>query len=340
MGGVWSYGHFAHKGIDISYRTGFGVLPQKVPRETKHAVLVLNSKDESKIPIAREWLKSLGKLGALQTVGIVLHASEECSNSWLIEWLASPHSFQIRFVFLVYGPSSTIPNITTPLFHWPLGPAYYRKFPEIDPLVNRSVLADPVNAHRTYLCNFLGTVYNNSIARNNVERILKDPANRHWNCFLKARADWVATETSESQREYLAVTQHSDYTLCPPGYNVEAYRIYEAMTFGSVPILQYGVNRISGDLQGDSYLCEDSFRLLKEHNAPVIWLEDWSELAGVLNELQRETAAQTYQRRCVDPSRFSADIQTRCRLAVVVWLQRFKGEMAAQFLDALELLRG
>jgi hypothetical protein len=29
----------------------------------------------------------------------------------------------------------------------------------------------------------------------------------------------------------------------------------------------------------------------------VIWLEDWSELAGVLNELQRETAAQTYQRR-------------------------------------------
>jgi hypothetical protein len=54
---------------------------------------------------------------------------------------------------------------------------------------------------------------------------------------------------------------------------------------------------VTGDLQGDNYKCTDSFRLLKEHNAPVIWLDDWSELTDVLNRLQAETPEQTYQRR-------------------------------------------
>ncbi len=47
------------------------------------------------------------------------------------------------------------------------------------------------------------------------------------------------------------------------------------MTFGSVPIMQYGVGPVpDSDLQGKDYWCEDSFRLLKEHGAPVIWLDE------------------------------------------------------------------
>ena len=37
---------------------------------------------------------------------------------------------------------------------------------------------------------------------------------------------------------YRRALQTSDFTLCPAGSNVESYRIYEAMSYGSVPILQ------------------------------------------------------------------------------------------------------
>ena len=97
---------------------------------------------------------------------------------------------------------------------------------------------------------------------------------------------------------YVDMLQSSDFTLCPPGLNVEAYRIYEAMTHGSVPVMQRGVDIVQDDLQGQNYKCSDSFALLKQLDAPVAWIDHWSNLGFVLEQLHQESPRQTYKRRC------------------------------------------
>jgi hypothetical protein len=261
----------------------------------KHGLLFFNTHSRKEVDDLRVKLEQIeASQPNLATIGFVGLGNERCNNTWLEAYVTARHPFEVRFVFLVYGLANGKEFHNPPFFQFPLGPALYRRFPT--PKYHPS-LAGPAHAQRLYLCNFLGTVYNNSIARNSVKSILMDPANSHWNCYLKDRTRWRGKELEGSMAEYVSILRESDYTLCPPGFNVEAYRIYEAMTFGSVPILQYGVKRMTGDLQDDKYKCADSFRLLKEHNAPVIWLDDWSELTDVLNRLQAETPEQTYQRR-------------------------------------------
>jgi hypothetical protein len=263
------------------------------PETTMRAVLLLNGHNAEKMKAMAPILRALDKYKILQSVGLVILASESCNNQFLMDFIHRKHKFKIKFVFLVYGgPQGVLAD--PPIFHWPLGPAYYRGFPSVKYVPS---LATPTSKKRAYLCNFIGTVYTRSSARQTVVDVLEDPANSRLNCSLEYRREWKGSETKKSRDTYIDTLKKSDYTLCPPGYNVEAYRIYEAMTFGSVPILQYGVKRVTGDLQGDNYKCADSFRLLKEHNAPVIWLDDWSELTDVLNRLQAETPEQTYQRR-------------------------------------------
>lgn len=49
---------------------------------------------------------------------------------------------------------------------------------------------------------------------------------------------WLAEETHEGLQSYLQILKSSDLTLCPVGKNSESYRIYEAMSVGSVPVIE------------------------------------------------------------------------------------------------------
>ena len=299
LGGIWSHGSISSGNLTVHYRTGPGVQPSKVPKSTTRAVLVLNGHSNEKLISASQWLTALDTMPALKSVGLLFHGKETCVNDILVSFLAKPHHFNIAFVFMVYGLQRGY-NDSIPIFQWPLGPAYYRKFPRVP---FHPDLAAPHNENRKYFCNFLGTVYKESLVRQLVRDIVIDPENQYWNCFLKYREEWVASETTESQEEYISALNNSDFTLCPPGFNVEAYRIYEAMTFGSVPVLQYDVQLVDGDLQGPGYICTtEPFAFLKEQNAPVVWLSDWSELPDIMNKLKAETPKETYERRFVKPS--------------------------------------
>ena len=91
--------------------------------------------------------------------------------------------------------------------------------------------------------------------------------------------------------------QTSDFTLCPAGFSLEAYRIYEAMSFGSVPILQRTARILPGSMQSTDFVCLDTFRLFKDTAAPVVWIDDWSEIKGLLDRLSTESDAVVARRR-------------------------------------------
>jgi hypothetical protein len=202
-------------------------------------------------------------------------------------------------MFLIYGTSLEFHAVPfnqklPPIFHWPLGVAAYRGFPKVK---IAPVLANPVNKKRKHLCNFLGTVYENSVDRKLVVAILTDANNTHWNSYLKYRYEWTPNETKDSVAEYIEVLQNSDFTLSPPGNNMESFRIYEAMSFGSIPVLQREAINSDTGLQGKNYKCQYSYEILKDAHAPVVWLDDWHELPTLMEEFSQAEPKIIYEKR-------------------------------------------
>lgn len=56
----------------------------------------------------------------------------------------------------------------------------------------------------------------------------------HWTLHSR----WLPQETDETREDYTTALSQSDLTLNPVGMNSECYRIYEAMAFGSIPVIE------------------------------------------------------------------------------------------------------
>lgn len=107
---------------------------------------------------------------------------------------------------------------------------------------------------------------------------------------------WLPLETKQSMNDYVKVLRSSDLTLNPAGKNVECYRVYEAMAVGSVPVIEdAAVTSSCGSAVGGDH--RQVLRLLKQHNAPVIYVTDWRSLLDVLQREQQMSSAQIVERR-------------------------------------------
>jgi len=84
------------------------------------------------------------------------------------------------------------------------------------------------------------------------------------------------------------------------------------MTFGSVPVLEDQVTPGHCDIT--------PYRLLKQLQAPVLYIKDWAELPALLT---REAALST------------AEVTAR-RRRVVQWYHDFKATMKQRFVDGVE----
>ena len=256
-----------------------------------------------------------------QSVGVIFFGQEECMHQPLLYpfFVTNHTAASIRFYFMVYGPSmfrlANNSNTSARIMLWPLGPSYGRGIKHEDHVDD--ALAGPVGLRRPISCNFIGSTHRERPIRLRVLEILGMANHSHWNCHSSSRPKFVQmhNERGSDQERYVSVLHNSDFTLCPAGYNAEAYRIYEAMLLGSVPVLEYNVTRKKIDAK---YHCAFTYEFIKDLNAPVVWVDDWEQLEPVMEALLRETPEQIYQRR----------------LAVIRWYRVYKDELKRQLFHA------
>ncbi|XP_067929987.1 ribitol-5-phosphate xylosyltransferase 1-like [Watersipora subatra] len=295
---LYRHGEKTIHGIKYRFKGGDNLSLGFVSDTTENVIFVLNGRSNKTRETTRAWLDGLADLDALQNVGLVLIGDELCDNSWLLGYLQNKTAYSPKFVFLVYD-SPLIDDKT--VFQFPLGVATYRGFPlpAYPDLVVKGV--------RKYVCNFIGTVYSNSSRELLVKHLERINVAGTSHCYLKVRYTWQPTETQESLSSYVEVLKSSDLTLCPLGLNAESYRIYEALSVGSVPIIE--------DAVMGSNCSSTPYRLLRRHKAPVVFVKDWSELPKVLaNEKKLSIAA-----------------KERRREKMLNWYQKFRSTLAVSF---------
>ncbi|NXA33679.1 RXLT1 xylosyltransferase, partial [Eudromia elegans] len=305
----WREGSQTTGKMHFSFITGPSVVPGYFSVGAEHVVLVLNGREEAKVAHATQWLlyaQTLIQTRRIRHVAVVLLGNEQCHNEWIQPYLKRNGGF-VSLLFVTYDYPLTNKE---DIFQWPLGVATYRNFPVVEP--SWAMLHNP----RTYLCNFLGTVYKNSSRETLLEVLKQDGLDKL--CWIAAREQWQPQETNESFRNYQDALLQSDLTLCPVGINTECYRIYEACSYASVPVVEDVMT--PGDCGNSSVYHSAPLQLLKTTGAPFIFIKDWKELPSLLEEEKKKSLQEKIQRR----------------RKLVEWYRNFKAWMRQKFINALE----
>uniref|UniRef100_A0AAQ4QDP1 Ribitol xylosyltransferase 1 n=4 Tax=Gasterosteus aculeatus aculeatus TaxID=481459 RepID=A0AAQ4QDP1_GASAC len=302
----WQEGELQSGKIDFSFYTGPAVVQGHVPLDMNSLVLVLNGREQQKVSYSTRWLEHVQALVQSRTVShvaVVLLGNEHCNNNFIAPYLKRNGGF-VDLLFVVYD--SLWVN-DKDVFQWPLGVATYRQFPMIRPN------AQLITSNRPYLCNFLGTIYKNS-SRDILMQVLKQ-SGLDKECITTAREKWLPQETADSLKRYQTALAQSELTLCPIGINTECYRIYEACSYGSVPVVE-DVLTPGSCASGSS----SPLRLLKAAGAPFVFISNWKELPAIL---ERERGMSQEQR--VDRRRM-----------LLEWYAGFRQKMKERFTEVIE----
>ena len=100
--------------------------------------------------------------------------------------------------------------------------------------------------------------------------------------------------------QYVPALKNSIFTLCPAGKNAESYRIWEAIMAGSIPVIErttLGDDEHTNDIitvhpsYGTKYGCrqDDEHSILTINNAPVIFIDQWSDLDTIMADMTINT---------------------------------------------------
>ncbi|XP_066114337.1 ribitol-5-phosphate xylosyltransferase 1 isoform X2 [Saccopteryx bilineata] len=131
-------------------------------------------------------------------------------------------------------------------------------------------------------------------------------------------ATWQPQETNESLKNYQEALLQSDLTLCPVGVNTECYRIYEACSYGSVPVVEDVMT--AGSCGNASVYHSAPLQLLKSMDAPFIFIKNWKELPALLEKEKTIILQEKIHRRKM----------------LLNWYQHFKTELKMRFTNILE----
>lgn len=178
---------------------------------------------------------------------------------------------------------------------------------------NVPILSVDVNQRRKYRCNFLGTVYPHS-SRVELQSVIRQYKLDDI-CFVKTRETWKPGESAESANDFHFALANSDLTLNPVGMNTECYRIYEACSYGSVPVIEDVVT--PGNCRLDTM---SPLHLLKKYKAPFIYIKEWQELPKILENEKQLTHKEIVERR----------------QKILFWYKSFKEALRDQFVDTLQ----
>ncbi|XP_043944249.1 ribitol-5-phosphate xylosyltransferase 1 isoform X2 [Protopterus annectens] len=288
--------------------TGPAVAPGHISLSADCVVLVLNGREEGKVAYATKWLQyaeTLIQTQKLHHVAVVLLGSEQCDNEWIQPYLRRQGGF-VDLLFLVYDSAWVNEE---DIFQWPLGVATYRGFPVVK---DTSLM---LHSPRPHMCNFLGTVYKDSSRETLLEFLKQNGLEKL--CLTAARKTWIPQESSESMKNYQEALLQSDLTLCPVGVNTECYRIYEACSYGSVPVVEDVLT--PGNCGNSSSSYSAPLQLLKSMGAPFIFVKNWKELPAIFEKEKLVSLEEKVQRR----------------KNLIDWYKQFKTQMKENFINIL-----
>jgi len=97
------------------------------------------------------------------------------------------------------------------------------------------------------------------------------------------------------QNGYQDVLSQSDLTLVTVSNNTESHTIYDAISYGTVPI----VSDVMSPGNCGKSLTSNVFplRLLKEYRAPILYVKDWSELVHIVENEKKLLHSEKVKRR-------------------------------------------
>lgn len=129
---------------------------------------------------------------------------------------------------------------------------------------------------------------------------------------------WQPQETNESYKGYHDALLQSDLTLSPVGINTECYRIYEACSYGSVPVVEDVMT--PGNCGNSSVNSNAPLQLLKSYGAPFIFIKSWKELPTIISQEKNMSLQEKIERR----------------KRILEWYRQFKLKLKHKFIETLE----
>ncbi|NXW43332.1 RXLT1 xylosyltransferase, partial [Nyctiprogne leucopyga] len=291
----------------FSFITGPSVVPGYFSVEAENVVLVLNGREKAKITYATQWLRyaqTLIQTQRIQHLAVVLLGNEQCNNEWIQPYLKRHGGF-VNLLFVTYDYAMVNEE---DIFQWPLGVAtilqYHSNVVWLNCLLTK-------HFYYTYCSNYLCGV-DKGLVQLDVWGFF--PA-----CSLLAEfMVWQPQETNESFKSFQDALLQSDLTLCPVGINTECYRIYEACSYGSLPVIEDVMT--PGDCGNSSMYHGAPLQLLKTMGAPFIFIKNWKELPAVLEKEKKMSLQEKIQRR----------------KKLLEWYRNFKAWMRQKFINTLE----
>lgn len=101
--------------------------------------------------------------------------------------------------------------------------------------------------------------------------------------------------------------------------NHECYRIYEAFSYLSLPILEENLAHVAGKRSNCDH--QSAYRLLKEFDAPVRFVSNWTrDLGAILEDEMKRTSEERLKRR----------------IRLFNWYEKFKDSMRSRFVNVIK----
>ena len=104
--------------------------------------------------------------------------------------------------------------------------------------------------------------------------------------------------TIEADDAYAYALRNSEITLSPRGSAAECYRTFEALEFGSLPLISDTVQEKCKEHAAPGYEKTTApYRLFKLYDAPVMYLKNWTELPGMISDFEALSDQERTERR-------------------------------------------
>ncbi|CAG0918733.1 unnamed protein product [Notodromas monacha] len=274
---TWLRGEMMMPPWKLVFKTGPAISNGMVSVEQSCVILILNGRTRPKAEDALRWISRISEL-KLEYIAVILLGSEDCDNEWLTRRLRI-NGGMLDDIFVIYD---SLEIDDEHVFRWPLGTATYRGFPRT--CIAREDLYSP----RKYMFNFVGTMDARGMRPKLQDVLTSLPRQLASFGLVKFRNLWTEDESEISMQRYLIALANSDLTLSPGGFNPETYRVYEALSCGSIPVI------VSESSAGK---CKPDNDVDWHGRLPVIRIESWDELPTLLYEEMSLTPVERITRR-------------------------------------------